>query len=139
MTRVLAEGTLPGVPDSIFYLPEFITALEEQALIAKVLQAPKPKWVQLKNRRLQNWGGIVTGQGMIAEPLPAWLSNLFPRFRETGVFNGLHRTMQDPNHCLVNEYLPGQGILPHKDGPAYLPTVATLIFRPSSGFSDGQY
>ncbi|KAJ3097442.1 hypothetical protein HK100_005354 [Physocladia obscura] len=31
-----------------------------------------------------------------------------------------------PNHCLVNEYLPGQGILPHVDGPAYRPAVATV-------------
>lgn len=27
---------------------------------------------------------------------------------------------------LVNEYLPGQGILPHTDGPAYFPAVATI-------------
>lgn len=27
---------------------------------------------------------------------------------------------------LINEYLPGQGILPHKDGPAYHPVVCTI-------------
>lgn len=31
-----------------------------------------------------------------------------------------------PNHCLINEYLPEQGILPHEDGPAYHPVVATV-------------
>lgn len=31
-----------------------------------------------------------------------------------------------PNHCLVNEYLPGQGILPHEDGNAYWPVVCTV-------------
>lgn len=31
-----------------------------------------------------------------------------------------------PNHCLVNEYLSGQGILPHEDGPAYYPITATV-------------
>jgi len=30
------------------------------------------------------------------------------------------------NHCLVNEYLPGQGIMPHEDGAAYFPAVATV-------------
>lgn len=30
------------------------------------------------------------------------------------------------NHCLVNEYLPGQGIMPHEDGAAYYPVVATV-------------
>lgn len=31
-----------------------------------------------------------------------------------------------PNHCLVNEYLPGQGIHPHEDGNAYWPVVCTV-------------
>lgn len=31
-----------------------------------------------------------------------------------------------PNQCLINEYKPGQGIMPHSDGPAYNPCVATL-------------
>ena len=33
---------------------------------------------------------------------------------------------QAPNHVLVNEYTPGQGIFPHEDGPAYQPVVATV-------------
>ncbi|KAF9124584.1 Alpha-ketoglutarate-dependent dioxygenase alkB 6 [Mortierella sp. 14UC] len=126
MTRTIASAKLTNAPASIYYLPDFITPAEEQTLIDKVLTAPKPKWVHLKNRRLQNWGGIVSDRGMIGEPLPDWLSYLFPRFREAGVFEGMDATHQDPNHCLVNEYLAGQGIMPHKDGPAYLPTVATV-------------
>ncbi|KAH6566884.1 hypothetical protein BASA60_009255 [Batrachochytrium salamandrivorans] len=31
-----------------------------------------------------------------------------------------------PNHCLVNEYRPGQGIMPHLDGPCYASVVATV-------------
>jgi alkylated DNA repair protein alkB family protein 6 len=31
-----------------------------------------------------------------------------------------------PNHVLINEYLPGQGIMAHKDGPAYYPVVCTV-------------
>lgn len=31
-----------------------------------------------------------------------------------------------PNHCLINEYLSGQGIMPHKDGSAYHPVVCTV-------------
>lgn len=31
-----------------------------------------------------------------------------------------------PNHCLINEYQPGIGIMPHTDGPAYFPVVATV-------------
>ncbi|KAF9922694.1 hypothetical protein FBU30_007208 [Linnemannia zychae] len=126
MTRTLASAKLTNAPSSIYYISDFITPAEEQHLIDKVLTAPKPKWVQLKNRRLQNWGGIVSDRGMLGEPLPDWLNYLFPRLREAGVFEGMDATHRDPNHCLVNEYLAGQGIMPHKDGPAYLPTVATV-------------
>jgi len=31
-----------------------------------------------------------------------------------------------PNHVLVNEYRPGEGIMPHVDGAAYEPVVATV-------------
>lgn len=31
-----------------------------------------------------------------------------------------------PNHILINEYLAGQGILKHTDGPLYNPCVTTL-------------
>lgn len=31
-----------------------------------------------------------------------------------------------PNFVLINEYLPGQGIMPHKDGAAYHPVVCTI-------------
>lgn len=31
-----------------------------------------------------------------------------------------------PNHVLINEYKPGEGILPHEDGSAYFPVVCTV-------------
>lgn len=30
------------------------------------------------------------------------------------------------NHTLVNEYLSGQGIMPHEDGPIFTPVIATV-------------
>lgn len=30
------------------------------------------------------------------------------------------------NHVLVNEYLPGQGIMPHTDGPLFYPVICTI-------------
>lgn len=43
---------------------------------------------------------------------------------EANIFAGSPH--QAPNHVLVNEYLPGQGIMPHKDGSAYYPIVCTV-------------
>ena len=31
-----------------------------------------------------------------------------------------------PNHVLINEYLPGQGIMAHTDGPLFHPIVTTI-------------
>lgn len=38
-----------------------------------------------------------------------------------GVFNKVKA-----NHVLVNEYLPGQGIMAHTDGPLFYPVITTI-------------
>ena len=58
------------MPNSIYYVPQFITVDQENYLIDKVNSSPKPKWTFLSNRRLQNWGGLPHPKGMITEPLP---------------------------------------------------------------------
>lgn len=68
---------------------------------------------------------------LLASSLPAWLSDLvIPSLMALGVFKDAPHGA--PNHCLVNEYLPGQGILPHEDGPAYHPVVATVSLGSSA-------
>lgn len=47
-----------------------------------------------------------------------------PRLAALGVFAATPHGA--PNHVLVNEYVPGQGIMPHEDGDAYAPVVATV-------------
>lgn len=51
------------------------------------------------------------------------MNPIVSRFDELGVFKG---SPHGVNHCLINEYLPGQGIMPHEDGAAYYPVVATV-------------
>lgn len=46
------------------------------------------------------------------------------RFKELGIFD--HTPHKAPNHVLVNEYVPGEGIMPHEDGAAYADVVATV-------------
>jgi alkylated DNA repair protein alkB homolog 6 len=52
-------------------------------------------------------GGLPTQRGMIPESMPAWLG---------AVIRKIERACPEffpcsPNHVLVNEYLPGQGIM----------------------------
>ncbi len=56
------------------------------------------------------------------ETLPAWLNQLADMLVCSGVVSPELR----PNTCLINEYLPGQGIMAHEDGPRYWPHVLTL-------------
>ena len=66
--------------------------------------------------------------------MPAWLSEpVIPRLlslslaAEAGSANIFSDSPHKaPNHVLINEYSPGQGIFPHEDGPAYHPVVATV-------------
>lgn len=67
---------------------------------------------------------LTANNTLIASPLPTWLSRpVVDRIHTLGVFADAPHGI---NHCLVNEYLPGQGIMSHEDGGAYYPVVATV-------------
>ncbi|CAM4701132.1 unnamed protein product [Caretta caretta] len=121
--KILALETfrLEQVPPTVYYIPNFISESEEAYLLHQVYAAPKPKWTQLSGRKLQNWGGLPHPKGMVLEKLPAWLQSYAEKISSLGAFGG-----KLANHVLVNEYLPGQGIMPHEDGPLYFPTVTTI-------------
>lgn len=59
--------------------------------------------------------------GMIAETIPGWLQLYVDKINNLGVL-GAHKA----NHVLVNEYLSGQGIMPHSDGPLFYPIISTI-------------
>ncbi|RDK42984.1 hypothetical protein M752DRAFT_326711 [Aspergillus phoenicis ATCC 13157] len=106
---------------------DFISEDEEEFLLRKITTAPLPRWTHLAHRRLQTWPSALTkSNALISSPLPSWLVSpiITPRFDSLGLFaDAPHHA---PNHVLVNEYRPGQGIMPHEDGAAYYPLVATV-------------
>ncbi|XP_063851341.1 alpha-ketoglutarate-dependent dioxygenase alkB homolog 6-like isoform X2 [Scylla paramamosain] len=53
--------------------------------------------------------------------LRCWLQQHMDSIAELGAFGD-----KRPNHVLVNEYLAGQGIMPHVDGPMFYPTITTI-------------
>lgn len=117
----LSAFKLEKAPPTVYYIPNFITEDEESALLKHVYSAPKPKWTCLSNRRLQDYGGVPHKNGMIQEKIPDWLEIYIDKIGVLDLFDG-----KKPNHVLVNEYLPKQGIMPHTDGPLFYPTVTTI-------------
>ncbi|CAG9787552.1 unnamed protein product [Diatraea saccharalis] len=115
------DHRIPHIQPTAFYIPEFLTANEENIILSNIYAVPKPKWTQLSNRRLQNWGGIPHVKGMIAENIPQWLEIYLEKIHQLHLMDG-----KKPNHVLVNEYLPGQGIMPHLDGSLFYPTITTV-------------
>jgi len=92
----------------------------------QINSAPLPRWTQLTHRRLQTWPSALTKENtLLSSPLPSWLVDpILPRFASLGIFDGSPHSAA--NHVLINEYHPRQGIMPHEDGAAYAPIVATV-------------
>ncbi|KAG9246392.1 hypothetical protein BJ878DRAFT_417064 [Calycina marina] len=133
MSSFLEEDRIEGLPATAFYIADFITAEEEQYLLGKIATAPKPRWKQLSKRRLQTWPSDLTKNTLLEAPLPGWLTDtIVSRLTSLPIStsepahifqNSPHHA---PNHVLINEYKPGEGIMPHKDGTAYHPVVCTI-------------
>ncbi|TWW80345.1 Alpha-ketoglutarate-dependent dioxygenase alkB -like protein 6 [Takifugu flavidus] len=117
----LKQFVINDAPPTVYYIPDFISEQEETYLQQQVYKSPKPKWTQLSGRRLQNWGGLPHPKGMLAEKIPDWLQKYCEKISSLGAFGG-----KTANHILVNEYKPGEGIMPHEDGPLYYPTITTI-------------
>jgi alkylated DNA repair protein alkB family protein 6 len=113
-----------GSVSNIFYCPNYLTLEEEEDLISHLYDERSP-WHCLSNRRLKVLGGIpLLKIGMIPEEVPDWLATLFKE---------LNKLSPHPlNHLLLNEYVKGQGIGAHKDGPLYEPYVFIISLMGSS-------
>lgn len=132
--KSLQDYKIKGLPSSAFYIADFISKEEEEFLLAKIAAAPKPRWKNLSKRRLQTWPSDLTKNTLLDSPLPSWLvepiiSRILSLPRSAANTNS--HIFDDsphgaPNHVLINEYFPGQGIMAHKDGSAYHPVVCTV-------------
>lgn len=111
---------IENVPSTIYYIPNFISDEEEHHILSKVYSVPKPKWTCLSNRRLQDYGGVPHKKGMIVEKIPTWLQIYLDKINNLKIF------VNKANHVLVNEYLPGQGIMAHSDGPIFSSLITTI-------------
>jgi alkylated DNA repair protein alkB family protein 6 len=115
----------------ISYIPALVSKEESRSIVELVLSVPtaNPRWVHLRGRSLQCWGGQATelttdtsNSKFIRESLPQYLQAICKRLVESSIFP----SDAAPNHVLINRYARGEGIMAHTDGPAYTPRTATL-------------
>ncbi|KAK5165960.1 uncharacterized protein LTR77_008884 [Saxophila tyrrhenica] len=125
----LEQSRIKDAPASMFYIPNFITQDEEEYILSKI---PANQWITLSHRRLQAIPARLTPSNALvaSSGLPEWLLKpAVQRIDELGIFQD--SPYKTANHCLINGYLPGQGIMPHEDGSAYHPVVATISLSSS--------
>ena len=74
-------------------------------------------------RALKRYGGEVGSNGLDKqEPLPDYFQVIADKLYNDSIFKYENK----PNHVLLNKYRPGDGIMAHKDGPAYFPFVCII-------------
>jgi alkylated DNA repair protein alkB family protein 6 len=126
------EAKMVGWLRSMSYFHDFVSQDEAASIVHMVESVPfdNPRWVSLRGRQLQCWGGqpldphsaAASDMSFVSEPLPEWLQVLCESLSAAKIFPA----EQVPNHVLINRYECGEGILPHTDGPAYVSRTATL-------------
>ncbi|MDB6027667.1 MAG: 2OG-Fe(II) oxygenase [Verrucomicrobiales bacterium] len=101
--------------------PDYIDEPEEHELLRHV---DAGSWETEWRRRIQQYGlGYASEHG--GKPnwirgFPKWLLPLAERVAADAAFERF------PENCVINEYIPPLGIGPHKDYPAFGPTIACV-------------
>ena len=74
----LEEHRVGDIP-TVYYVPEVLTGEQEATILASVASTANDQhWVQLRGRRLQNWGGMPPS---VHHPLPQWIREVRRRRR----------------------------------------------------------
>ena len=133
---------LDAAPPGLVYLPDFIDAAEERALVAALETIGWQRVVmhgQAARRTVAHFG-LVYGYDAwsldAGPPLPPWIAPLVPR-----VAAAMHEPPNAIAELLASRYPPGARIGWHRDAPMFGPTVAglslageaVLLFRRGAG------
>lgn len=112
-----AAAQIPGFTLEL----DYISPSEEQTLLTHIENEP---WESDWRRRIQQFGiGYASQHGGVpafVRPFPRWLTEFAQRIHNDAPFERL------PENCVINEYIPPLGIAPHKDYPAFGPTIACV-------------
>ena len=124
--RVVCGKSMDSVRSTVvpglIYIPDFLSEQEEDDLLSTV---DSQTWNTSLKRRTQHYGRRYdyTSSKLVdaVEPLPDFLSSLTDRIYRLEVFESA------PAQCIVNEYMPGQGISAHVDSiKQFGPVIASV-------------
>lgn len=108
----------------LFLVRDYISREVEGSLVSLIYgDFLKDRWIQLRNRALLCLGGVPHPEGAICEDLPVEIAELGRGLVDAGGMSSV------PDQCLINQYLPGQGIDAHSDGPRFESEVAILTLE----------
>lgn len=141
---VPSDSAVASPIESVYYLQNWLTSEYGMKLKTWLLSLPEentsndekaaaisnPFWTKLRHarRRVALFDGRRGGDGSNtagsgnATSLPPPLAHIASALVEAGIF----AEETPPNHVLVNDYRPSEGIMPHTDGPSYLDRTATI-------------
>jgi len=105
------ETAVPG----LFLYPDFIDETREQQLLNEI---DSQIWVVDYSRRLQYYGyrnELEKPYDLVSfpVPMPAQIYQLSQEITEQNIL------LEQPDQVIINEYIPGEGIKPHKDRNYY--------------------
>ena len=107
LSRPVPLGLKWPAPRRVWYCREYLSRPEEENMLRTVPEDDGTVWSRVTSGRL------------VAKFDSGKTPALLARLR-----HGL--PVSDIDHILLNSYAPGQGIMLHTDGPAYIPVVAVL-------------
>lgn len=106
--------------EGLTLIEDFISPEEEQLLINLI---DKSAWNLTLSRRTQHYGyeySYTKTSLAPAEPIPELMQFLIEKI------NSVFKLTQPINQCIVNEYMPGQGIAAHTDSNVFGNTVISI-------------
>jgi DNA oxidative demethylase len=121
-----------GGPEGLTYRPDFLSAADEQALLAHVAGLPfRPFEFQGFTGKRETvsfgWSYRFDGTGLMpAEPLPDWL---LPLRDKATAFAGL--PAEAIEHALLIRYGEGAGLGWHRDRPAFGDVIGISLLAPA--------
>lgn len=122
-----------GAINSMYYVPDFLSEEQEISLLGQIKEEGNIRgkgWHQLRTRRVMCFGDptvIYAFEKDSVFPMPDWLSLFNDSFSSSSVWKSpTHYTNWTPNHILINQYEPGEGIMHHTDGPVYVGQAAII-------------